>query len=107
VFDGQRLGFLKIDAEGSDVEALSAMAPIVTRDRPFVQFEYGKTYLPSRSQLRDAYDVLAPLNYEIGRLHPNWAAFTPYDLDRVEHFRYGNYVAVPQELRGAFERAAL
>jgi hypothetical protein len=99
----RKIIFAKIDTEGAEVEVLRALLTRIAEDQPIVQFEYGKTWLPSRSQLKDVYDMLGPLGYSIGRLHPKWVRFAPYSVDAVETYAYGNYAAVPAKLAHHFE----
>jgi FkbM family methyltransferase len=91
-----KIDLLKIDVEGHEIEVLRGFARTLgSADRKplVIQFEYGVTYLPPRHTLREAYDILAPHSYAIGRLYPDGVAFKPYEY-ADDHFRMGNYVAV-------------
>ncbi len=89
---------LKIDVEGHEVAVLrGAKAMLASTRRPLmIQIEYGDTYLPARSTLRDVYQLLEVGNYQIGRLFPNHVHFKPYE-HTDEHFRMGNLIAVYDE----------
>ncbi|WP_041373313.1 FkbM family methyltransferase [Phenylobacterium zucineum] len=90
---------LKIDTEGHEASVLSGCQGLLASDRApaMIQFEYGTTYIPSGSTLREIYRLLP--GYEVGRLYPDHVAFKPYAY-ADDHFRLGNMVAVkPARLR--------
>jgi FkbM family methyltransferase len=89
------LDVLKIDVEGHEVDVLRGFAQTFASARAprFVQFEYGQTYLPGRHTLKEAYEVLEPNGYVIGRIFPKGVEFKGYAASD-EHFRMGNYAAV-------------
>jgi FkbM family methyltransferase len=91
-----RIDLLKIDVEGHEIEVLTGfhdtLASSALRPR-VVQFEYGVTWLPAGHTLMEAYRLLEPLGYAIGRLYPDGVDFKPYAL-ADDHFRMGNYIAV-------------
>lgn len=86
--------FLKIDTEGHEISVLRGCEKLLSgSDAPFmIQFEYGTTYIPGGSTLKQAYDILTPFGYRIGRLFPRHVEFRDYDYDR-EDFRMGNFIA--------------
>lgn len=86
---------LKIDTEGHEVQVLRGCHDLLARDDgpEFIQFEYGKTYLPSGSTLKQVYDILGPAGYHIGRLYPDHVGFQTYDYG-ADDFRMGNFIAV-------------
>ena len=102
LLNGERLALLKIDTEGHEASIIEALAACIGQHRPTIQFEYGKTFIPARRTLGEIVEVLAPLGYRIGRIHPGWIADFTYHLDEHETYRYGNYVAVPNELAAFF-----
>jgi hypothetical protein len=59
-----------------------------------IQFEHGFVHIPARSLLFDFYNLLEPMGYVIGRLHPKSVDFKKYDHCEDEQFRMGNYIAV-------------
>jgi FkbM family methyltransferase len=103
-----RIDLLKIDVEGHEIEVLRGFERTLqsTELRPqVIQFEYGTTWLPSRHNLREAYRILEPAGYIIGRLFPDGVEFKPYEFED-DHFRMGNYIAVQSHdpLRTRFAR---
>jgi FkbM family methyltransferase len=78
-----RVDFLKIDAEGNDLDVLrgfrDALAAGAIR---VIQFEYSPWNRLSRTLLRDFYELLEPLGYRIGKIHPDCVAIKDYsDMD--------------------------
>jgi FkbM family methyltransferase len=95
------IALVKIDTEGHDLAVLrGAQALLVQRRISVVQFEYNHRWVYSRSFLRDAFDLLSPLGYRLGKLTPLGVEFYPgWDPD-LETFIEGNYVACSPEIVG-------
>ena len=90
-----RIDLLKIDVEGHEIEVLRGFGRTLESGerRPrVIQFEYGTTWLPARHILQDAYRLLEPFGYVVGRLYPDGVDFKPYAF-ADDHFRMGNYIA--------------
>jgi FkbM family methyltransferase len=92
----RRIDLMKIDVEGHEMEVLygfrRTLASAACRPR-IIQFEYADTWLPAPHTLREAYQLLEPFGYAIGRLYPDGVDFKPYEF-KDDHFRTGNYVAM-------------
>jgi FkbM family methyltransferase len=90
---------LKIDTEGSDLAVLHGARGLLGQRRiAIAQFEYNYRWVHSRSYLRDAFSLLVPLGYRIGKLTPRGIEFYPrWDPD-LETFVEGNYVACEQRI---------
>ncbi len=84
--------FVKIDVEGHEAYVLRGFRETLRGGNAprLIQFEYGATYVPSGSTLREIYALLP--NYSIGRLYPNYVDFKPYSYSD-EHLRMGNMIA--------------
>ncbi|MCH9808040.1 MAG: FkbM family methyltransferase [Alphaproteobacteria bacterium] len=90
-----KIDFLKIDTEGHDLSVLCGFKGLLEAGSiGLIQFEHGFVHVPSRSLLRDFYDLLEPLGYRLGRLYPASVGFKDYEAWEDEQFRMGNYVAV-------------
>src|SRR4029453_2163142 len=67
----QRIDLLKIDAEGHDLAVLRGGAKLLRNHSiDVVQFEYNWRWIDSRAFLKDAFDLLAPSGYGIGKVTP-------------------------------------
>ncbi len=86
--------FLKIDAEGHDWAVLEGAERLISSDAApaVIQFEYGRTWIPSQRMLGPVHKKLESCGYHIGRLFPNYVDFKPYSV-ADEHFRMGNMIA--------------
>jgi FkbM family methyltransferase len=84
--------FLKIDVEGHEAYVLRGFGETLRGESAprLIQFEYGATYVPSGSTLREIYALLP--GYSIGRLYPDYVDFRPYSYSD-EHLRMGNMIA--------------
>jgi len=90
---------LKVDAEGHDLAVLRGALLLFGKQRiSVVQFEYNHRWINARCFLRDAFDLLQPLGYRIGKLTSAGVEFYPrWDAD-LETFTEGNYVACLPEI---------
>ena len=88
------LTLVKIDTEGHDLAVLRGAQKLFTEQRiSAVQFEYNHRWIAARSFLRDAFELLVPFGYGLGKLTPHGVEFYPeWDPD-LETFVEGNYVA--------------
>lgn len=97
------IDFLKIDAEGHDCEIIAgAMAMLRANAIAMVQFEYNWRWIGARHFLRDAFNLLKPLNYSIGKLTQNGVEFYPEWKWQMETFWEGNYIACLPEIARSF-----
>jgi FkbM family methyltransferase len=98
-----RLALLKIDAEGHDLEVLEgARGLLAARRVAVVQFEYNHRWIEARRFLRDAFELLVPAGYRLGKVTPRGIEFYPRWHFELESFREGNYVACLPEAAGWF-----
>jgi len=90
-----KINFLKIDTEGYELSVLSGFQRMMREGRiDFIQFEYGGTWIYSRSLLRDVFVLFQKNNYQIGKIHPNSVEiFNQYD-PKCETFSYSNWIAI-------------
>lgn len=94
---------LKVDVEGHDLDVLDGFSGALAGGSvEVVQFEFTLWAVHARRWLGDYYDLLGPLGYAIGKLHPRrvrWKDYQPED----ERFLRCNFVAV----RGGSTAAAV
>jgi FkbM family methyltransferase len=90
----ERITLVKIDTEGHDLAVLRGARRLLTEQRIVIaQFEYNHRWVDARSYLRDAFDLLQPLGYRLGKVTPRGVEFySRWDAD-LETFVEGNYVA--------------
>jgi hypothetical protein len=94
------IDFLKIDVEGHEIEVLrGATALFENRAIGAVQFEYGGTFVQPRILLRDCFDFFAEYDYLLYKVFPKELRRVEAYDERMESFRYSNWVAVPSERR--------
>lgn len=92
---------LKIDAEGHDFEILLGCRSLLESQRiGFLQFEYNHRWIDARHYLRDAFDLLQPLGYALGKITPKGVEFYPGWDSELETFREANFLALPQRRIG-------
>jgi FkbM family methyltransferase len=88
------IDFLKIDTEGAEKMVLDGFKRMLDEHRiGIIQFEYGYANILSKFLLVDAYELLSPYGFHIGKLLPDGIEFHDYNLLR-EDFKGPNYVAV-------------
>lgn len=97
----QRFALVKIDTEGHDLAVLHGARGLLADHRISVaQFEYNHLWVYARSFLCDAFELLQPLGYRLGKLTPRGVEFYPHwDMD-LETFVGGNYVACSPRVAG-------
>jgi FkbM family methyltransferase len=94
-----KIALLKVDTEGHDLAVLRGAEKLFMDHRILVvQFEYNHRWVLSRSFLWDAFELLQPKGYVLGKLTPKGVEFySRWDPD-LETFVEGNYVACLPEV---------
>jgi FkbM family methyltransferase len=88
------ISLLKIDAEGHDLTVIKGATSILQRHAiDVMQFEYNQRWIFNGSFLRDAFNMLTPLGYSIGKVTSHGFEFYEKWDWELETFREGNYVA--------------
>lgn len=63
---GQRVSFIKIDAQGCDGAAIAGLRQTIERDRPVIVFEWEESFAPAhRWTLGETIDILVQLGYTV------------------------------------------
>jgi hypothetical protein len=94
----QHVHLMKIDAEGHDFAVLEgARTMLEKRAIGVVQFEYNALWIESRHYLKDAFAMLQPLGYSLGKVTPGGIEFYPAYHFELESFCEGNYLACREE----------
>ena len=98
-----RIHFLKIDTEGQDLEVLYGAQRLLSDGKvDIVQFEYNWRWIEAKHFLREAFDLLEPLGYSLGKLTPYGVEVYPGWHFELETFKEGNYLAMKDSLLDAF-----
>lgn len=99
------VSLVKCDAEGHDFAVLSGARGLLERSAIDVfQFEYNWRWVDSRHFLRDVFELIDGLPYELAKITPD--AVEPYRAwdPELESYREANYVLVSERARGWFPR---
>lgn len=97
------IDLLKIDAEGHDYFIIEGAANILKEAKiEILQFEYNRKWIDSRHFLKDVFDLIEGLNYQVGKLTRYGVEFyDKWDSD-LETFVEGNYLIIKKDLKGKF-----
>ncbi len=91
----KQIDFLKIDTEGHEYSVLRGAENLLKKQQiSIIQFEYGGTYLDSKSSLKEVYVYLTSFNYKIYRITGIGLIEIPAWRDELENYHYSNYLAV-------------
>jgi FkbM family methyltransferase len=89
-----RIALVKIDTEGHDLAVLRGAQALFSKQRIWVsQFEYNHRWVYAHAFLRDAFELLQPMGYHLGKLTPKGVEFYPGWDAELETFVEGNYIA--------------
>lgn len=93
-----QIDYLKVDVEGHDLDVLRGFRGLLEAGKvDVVQFEYNVCTLSARRYLADYHELLEPLGYVIGKVHPDGVDFRPYSQDQ-ENWRGPACIAVRRDL---------
>jgi len=101
----ERVALVKCDAEGHDYEVLSGARALLERGAIDVfQFEYNWRWVDSRRFLKDVFELIDGLPYELAKITPE--AVEPYRSwhSELESYREANYVLLNTRTRDWFRR---
>jgi FkbM family methyltransferase len=89
-----KIEFVKVDTEGNDFNVLlGAKRSLSDGTIGCVQFEYNHRWIMFRRYLKDAFDLLLPLGFQLGKITPiGIERYSKWDPE-LESFREGNYIA--------------
>ncbi len=89
------IDYLKIDAEGHDLQVLRGAAGMIGRGAiRLIQFEYGSSNVDSRDLLKDFFDFFAGKPYKLSKIHPEGFRHYPRYNVRLEDFQYQNWIVI-------------
>lgn len=88
------VSLIKIDTEGHDLEVIKGATQMLQRKQvEILQFEYNQRWIFNGAFLRDAFSILNPLGYSVGKVTSNGIEFYDAWDWELETFREGNYLA--------------
>jgi FkbM family methyltransferase len=90
----EHIDLVKVDTEGHEIAVLRGANRLLEhRAIGVVQFEYNHRWVMSRAFLRDAFALLAPLGYRLGKVTPRGIEFYRRWHPDLETFSQGHYLA--------------
>jgi FkbM family methyltransferase len=94
----EAIDFLKIDAEGHDLEVLRGARGLIERKAVrFIQFEYGAALVESRTFLKDFFAFFQNLGYDLHKIHAEGYSHYPRYNVRLDNFQYQNWLVVRRD----------
>jgi FkbM family methyltransferase len=88
---------MKVDTEGHDLAVLDGARGMLGRAAiDVIQFEYNHRWIFARRFLYDAFRLLGPFGYRLGKVTPFGIEFYEGWHPELESFREGNYLACPE-----------
>ncbi len=95
------LHFLKCDAEGHDFEVIRGATGLLERRKVWcLQFEYNIRWVYSRHYLKDVFDLVAGMPYEVAKLTPTGLELLERWHPELERFFEGNYALIRDDVAG-------
>lgn len=96
----KRINFIKIDVGGGELDVLYGAKYFLETGRvDYLQFEYGGTYLDSKTTLKEAFEYLQKFRYSIFKILPDRLEYKPTFLPEDENFEFSNFLAVNERFR--------
>lgn len=93
----------KCDTEGHDSKVLMGARSLLQSERiDVLQFEYNHRWVFGRAFLKDAFDLIDGLPYNVARLNENGLTFYEYWHPELERFFQSNYVLVHERAQNWF-----
>jgi len=100
-----RIKFLKVDVEGHELAVLRGAQDMLRKcNIDFIQFEYGGSWIDSRTLLLDMYDLMSSFGYVIGKILPAGIEFYDVYDQRIETFQMANFLACRRDYANRFNR---
>jgi FkbM family methyltransferase len=96
----KRINFIKIDVGGGELDVLYGAKYFLETGRiDYLQFEYGGTYIDSKTTLKEAFEYLQKFRYSIFRILPDRLEYKHTFLPEDENFEFSNFLAVNERFR--------
>lgn len=96
----ENIHFLKIDVEGHDFAVLQGASQLFAEGKIQVtQFEYGANWIIARHYLKDVFDLVGGLPYQLYRLMPSGLLKIPVYAYALDTFEPANYLIVHDDFQ--------
>ena len=94
----KKIDLLKMDVEGHELFAFKGFGDFLNPAFiKAIQFEYGGTYLDSRTSLKEVYALFESKGYIIFKIMRNHLERREYE-SKMDNFQYANFIAVGEQL---------
>jgi FkbM family methyltransferase len=95
-----QIDFLKVDVEGHELAVFKGMSRMMARGLVrVIQFEYGGCNIDARVHLGDIWHFLEPHGFRFFKLFPEGPRRMEKYQQRLETFKYSNWVAVLEDCK--------
>lgn len=85
--------FAKVDTEGNDMRVIEGAKEMLASGRlHYLQFEYNYRWIYFRCFLKDVFDLVEPLGYQIAKVTEKGLEVYPEWHNELEVYREGNYL---------------
>lgn len=99
------IDFLKIDTEGHELAVVQGATNMLRKEAiGYIQFEYGGTWIDSRTLFVDMYDFITSFGLVIGKIMPREIEFYENYDQRLETFQLSNFLACDSSRINHFKR---
>jgi FkbM family methyltransferase len=99
-----RIDYLKIDTEGAELDVLRGAEGILSRDIVRkLQFEYGGNFKEADITIKQVCEFLTKYGFSLFRIIPDGLVHMSRWRDRLENYKYSNYLAVCSEQAGGYQ----
>ncbi len=99
LYNIEEIYLLKIDTEGNEKNVLEGCIELLKTNKiKIIQFEYGGTWIDSRTFLVDTWQLLSSLGYKIYKIAPDGLVFYNKYNPILENFQYSNFVAISPDI---------
>ncbi len=93
-----KINFLKIDVEGSELFVLQGFEKGLEKNiAKIIQMEFGGCWLDSHTKLKDAFKLLSKYNYCIFRIFNEGLIYIDNWYDELENYLHSNYLCLSKE----------
>ncbi|MEG3841898.1 FkbM family methyltransferase [Microcoleus sp. herbarium14] len=95
-----RINFLKIDVEGGELNVLEGANNLLCQGKiDYIQFEYGGTYIDSKTTLQQVFEYFQNLRYAIFKILPDGLEYLPTFQPDYENYQWSIFLAVNERFR--------